>query len=56
MINKKTTHVRVDKSMHDLRMQLFPEYKDQEIYKLGFTVLKRIDGINNVIYGKPKKK
>lgn len=52
----RSTHVRIEKELYVKQKQLFPEYSASDIYKLGFSVLKKIDNANNFIYGKPKKK
>jgi len=54
-MNKRSTHIRVNKEVLDNQKVLFPEYSPGEIYKLGFNTLKGINKMNDFLYGKKKK-
>ena len=48
----RSTHIRVEKELLAKQKILFPEYKPGEIYKIGFSTLKKINAVNDFIYGK----
>ena len=56
MMSSRSTHVRIERDLYAKQRELFPNMSANEIYKLGFSILSKIDKANNVIYGKRIKK
>jgi len=55
-LSSRSTHVRIERDLYNKQKQQFPDMSANEIYKLGYSILTKIDKANNFIYGKKKGK
>ena len=49
---KRTTHVRVSRELLEKKRNLFPEYKPDDIFKIGLTTCMGMKTTGEFLYGK----